>query len=132
MNSKMIELKIIYPIHLLVFSFFRIFSRKAIILFERPNPQHGSQLMATKKAALDRAAKNASSRFLEALSIVSKFTDTLSLVDRTEISNRMEVMFPGRIRSLEIYSKVMWFTCEVSTYIIFIFTDHIIMGNAYC
>ena len=68
--------------------------------------------MATNKAALDLAAKNA------------------RMDDRTEIYNHMEVLFPGWIRSPEIYSKVMWFTCEVSTYIIFTFTDHIIMGNA--
>ena len=74
--------------------------------------------MATKKAALDLAAKNASSSFMEALCIVSKFINSSSLDDRTEISNCMEVLFPNRIRSPEIYSKVMWFTCQVSTYII--------------
>ena len=45
---------------------------------------------------------------------VSKFIYSSSLDDRTEISNRMEVLFPGRITSPEIYSKVMWFTCEIS------------------
>lgn len=71
--------------------------------------------MATKKAALDLAAKKASSSLMEALCIVAKFINTSSLEDRTEISNRMEMLFPGRIRSPEIYSKIMWFTCEVST-----------------
>ena len=82
----------------------------AIILFERPNPQHGSQIMATKKAALDLTAKNASSSIMEALSIVAKFINPSSLDDRTEISNRMEGLLPKRIRSTGIYSKVMWFT----------------------
>ena len=57
---------------------------------------------------------------------VSKFINSSSLDDRMEISNRMEVLFPGRIRSPEIYSKVMWFTCEISRYMTFIFTGHIL------
>lgn len=93
---------------------FRIFSRQAIIIFERPNPQHPSQVMADKKAALDRAAKKASTGFLEALCLVEKYLDPSSVEDRASISARTEMMFPGRIRSPEIYAKVMWFTVEVS------------------
>ena len=70
--------------------------------------------MATKKAALDIAAKKASSGFMEALCLVEKFLDGSSLDERTEISTRVEQLFPGRIRSQEIYSKLMWFTLEVS------------------
>ncbi|XP_068723733.1 uncharacterized protein [Montipora capricornis] len=91
----------------------RIFSRKAILLFERPNPQHPSQVMAIKKAELDLAAKKASTGFMEALCIIKKFLDPSSMDERTLISNEIEKMFPGRIRSPEIYSKLMWFTCEV-------------------
>jgi len=92
----------------------RIFSRQAILLFERPNPQLPSQTMAERKAVLDLAAKNASTAFLEALCLVEHFLEENSLDERTSISKRIEEMFPGRIRSPELYSKVMWFTSEVS------------------
>jgi len=91
----------------------RIFSRQAILLFERPNPQLPSQTMAERKAVLDLAAKNASTAFLEALCLVEHFLEENSLDERTSISKRIEEMFPGRIRSPELYSKVMWFTSEV-------------------
>lgn len=71
--------------------------------------------MAIKKAELDLAAKKASTGFMEALWIIKKFLDPSSMDERTLISNRIEKMFPGRIRSPEIYSKLMWFTCEVRT-----------------
>ena len=64
--NKLVYIKII--IHSFTsFLFFQDFSCKDIILFERPNSQHGSQILATKKAALDLAAKNASSSFMEVL-----------------------------------------------------------------
>lgn len=75
--------------------------------------------MAAKKAALDLAAKRASTGFLEALCLVEKFLDPSSVEDRSLISTRIEGMFPGRIRSPEIYSKVMWFTSEVSAQVVF-------------
>ena len=89
-----------------------------------------TKFVATKKAALDLAAKSTSFSLMEALCIMSKFINSSSLDDRTEISNHNGSLFPGQIRSLEIYSNIMWFTCEVSTYIILIFADHIITGNA--
>lgn len=70
--------------------------------------------MAEKKAELDVAANKASTGFMEALCLVEKFLGPSSLEERTAISNRIEGMFPGRIRSQEIYSKLMWFTIEVS------------------
>ena len=69
--------------------------------------------MATKKAALDLASKQASTGFLEALSLVENYLDPSSEEASTFIANKMEGMFPGRIRSRAIYSKVMWFTSEV-------------------
>ena len=66
--------------------------------------------MVTKKTALDLAAENANSSFMEALCTVSKFINSSSLDARTEIPNHMEVLFPGQIKSPEIHSKVMWFT----------------------
>ncbi|XP_078342150.1 uncharacterized protein LOC144627990 isoform X2 [Oculina patagonica] len=91
----------------------RTFSRQAIIKFERPDPQLSSEQMALKKAALDVAAKKASNSFLEALCLVENYLDESSLEDRRAISARMDGLFPGRIRSPEIYSNVMWFTTEV-------------------
>ena len=70
--------------------------------------------MAAKKAYLDLAAKQASTGFLEALCLVEKFLDPSSEEERTLIATKVEGMFPGRIRSPAIYSKVMWFTSEVS------------------
>lgn len=70
--------------------------------------------MAEKKAALDVAAKKASNSFLEALCLVENYLDESSLEGRKAISSRMDGLFPGRICSPEIYSKVMWFTTEVS------------------
>lgn len=70
--------------------------------------------MVAKKAALDLAAKQVSTGFLEALCLVEKFIDPSSKEERILIANKIEGMFPGRIHSPAIYSKVMWFTSEVS------------------
>ena len=99
------------------FSFQDFFSQ-AIIIFERPNPQHSSQIMAAKKADLDLAAKQASTGFLEALCLVEKFLDPSSEEERPLVASKVEGMFPGTIRSLAIYSKVMWFTSEVSAQVL--------------
>ena len=78
---------------------FRIFSRQAIIIFERPNPQHPSQIMADKKAALDVAAKKKkkkkknSTGFLESLCLVEKYLDPSSVVDRASISHQISWKF---------------------------------------
>ena len=85
--------------------FFGIFSRLAIILFERQDPQLPSQIMATKREALDLAAKHASTALLDAMCLVGQFLSETSLEEGTTISNRIEEMFPGRIRSPEIYFK---------------------------
>ena len=70
--------------------------------------------MATKRAALDLAAKHASTGFMDAMCLVEQFLSETSLEERTAISNRIEELFPGRIRSPEIYSKVMLLTSEFS------------------
>lgn len=70
--------------------------------------------MAAKKADLDLAPKQASTGFLEALCLVEKFLDPSFEEERTLIASKVEGMFPGRICSPAIYSKVMWFTSEVS------------------
>ena len=70
--------------------------------------------MAAKKADLDLAAKQASTGFLEGLCLVEKFLDPSFEEERTLIASKVEGMFPGRICSPAIYSKVMWFTSEVS------------------
>lgn len=99
------------------FHFIRIFTRQAILLFQRPKPaQLSSQTMAERKAVLDLAAKNASTAFLEALCLVEHFLDENSLGERTSISKRIEEMFPVRIRSPELYCKVMGFTSKVSAW----------------
>ena len=70
--------------------------------------------MAVKKANLDLAAKQASTGFLEALCLVEKFLDPSSEEERALIATKVEGMFPQRICSPAMYSKVMWFTSEVS------------------
>lgn len=52
-----------------------------------------TKFVATKKAALDLAAKSTSFSLMEALYIMSKFINSSSLDDRMEISNCMEVCF---------------------------------------
>ena len=70
--------------------------------------------MAERKAVLDLAAKNASTAFLEIPCLAEHFLDENSLDERTSISKRIEEMFPGRIRTPELSSKVVWFASEVS------------------
>ena len=72
-----------------------------------------SQTMTERKSDLDKAAKKASSGLMEALCFVEKFIDISSSEERQPISNRIETLFPGRIRSQDIYSKLMWFTTQV-------------------
>ena len=72
--------------------------------------------MATKKAALDLASKQLSTGFMEAVCLVELFLCPSTIDERTLIFNIIEELFPGRIRSKEIYSKVMWFTIKVSAW----------------
>ena len=72
-----------------------------------------SQTMTERKSDLNKAAKKASLGLMEALCLVEKFIDISSSEERQPISNRIETLFPGRIRSQGIYSKLMWFTTQV-------------------
>ena len=51
---------------------------------------------------------------MDAMCLVGQFLSETSLEEGTAISNRIEEMFPGRIKSPEIYSKVMLLTSELS------------------
>ena len=51
---------------------------------------------------------------MDAMYMGEQFLSVTSLEERTAISNRIEELFPGRIRSPEIYSKVMLLTSEFS------------------
>ena len=82
---------------------------------------HSTEVMAEKKRQLDRAAKAASSSVAVALAITEEYVSS-SVEDRAVIGNDVEGMFPSRIRSSEIYSKLMWFTVKVILFLSYSFT----------
>ena len=83
-----------------------------IIIFERPDPILSTLEMQSQKK-VDQAAAISSRGIIEALHLVERFVHRDSEESRAAISERVSGILPGRIRSVDIYSKLMWFTNEV-------------------
>lgn len=103
------------------FPFFRIFSRKGIIIFKTPSPQLEPKERRKCEADLRAATKGASTGFLEVLASVQHFfsEEGQGQLD-DEISAQICGVFEGFLRCQSNYEKLVWFTHDVrkTTYLI--------------